>query len=464
MISGPVMVQVLEGEGAVAKNRDIMGATDPKKADAGHDPRRPRRQHRAERRARFGQPRERRARNRVLLRRDGALPALSAGELALRRAVHKEPMGEATKSTARTNLLGLTRAGLEAFVVEMGEKPFRARQLFKWMYKRAVGDIDAMTDLGKDFRRRLAEIAEIRTPDIHLSQVSADGTRKWLLKLESGQAIEMVFIPEPGRGTLCISSQVGCQMDCGFCSTAQQGFNRNLDTAEIVGQVWLANRELGYAPGGDRVITNVVFMGMGEPLANYRNVVPAAEIMMDDLGLDLSRRRVTVSTSGLVPQMIRIADETNVALAVSLHAPNDALRSEIVPINRKHPIKELLDACWHYVEKQNARNVTFEYVMLDGVNDKPQHARELAQLLRGHPAKVNLIPFNPFPGHDVPALERGGDRTLPRPAAQGRRDGHDPSHARGRHRRGLRPARRSRQRPRHEPARPEDFPIAVVQG
>jgi 23S rRNA (adenine2503-C2)-methyltransferase len=307
-------------------------------------------------------------------------------------------MGEATTSTARTNLLGLTRAGLEAFVVAMGEKPFRARQLFKWMYKRAVGDIGAMTDLGKDFRRRLAEIAEIRTPDIHVSQVSADGTRKWLLKLESGQAIETVFIPEPGRGTLCISSQVGCQMDCGFCSTAQQGFNRNLDIAEIVGQVWLANRELGYSPDGDRVITNVVFMGMGEPLANYRNVVPAAEIMMDDLGLDLSRRRVTVSTSGLVPQMIRIADETNVALAVSLHAPNDELRSLIVPINRKHPIRELLDACWHYVEKQNARSVTFEYVMLDGVNDKPQHARELAQLLRGHPAKVNLIPFNPFPG------------------------------------------------------------------
>ena len=186
-------------------------------------------------------------------------------------------------------------------------------------------------------------------------------------------------------------------MDCGFCSTGQQGFNRNLDTAEIVGQVWLANRELGYSPDGDRVITNVVFMGMGEPLANYRNVVPAAEVMMDDLGLDLSRRRVTISTSGLVPQMIRIADETNVALAVSLHAPNDELRSEIVPINRKHPIAELLAACWHYVEKQNARNVTFEYVMLDGVNDRPEHARQLAGLLRGHPAKVNLIPFNPFP-------------------------------------------------------------------
>jgi 23S rRNA (adenine2503-C2)-methyltransferase len=298
---------------------------------------------------------------------------------------------------ARTNLLGLTRSGLEAFVVAMGEKPFRARQLFKWMYRRAAGDFDTMTDLGKDFRQRLAALAEIRAPEVILSQVSADGTRKWLLRLESGQAIEMVFIPEPGRGTLCISSQVGCAMDCGFCSTAQQGFNRNLDTAEIVGQVWLANRELGYSPDGDRVITNVVFMGMGEPLANYRNVVPAAEVMMDDLGLDLSRRRVTISTSGLVPQMIRIADETNVALAVSLHAPNDELRSEIVPINRKHPIAELLAACWHYVEKQNARNVTFEYVMLDGVNDRPEHARQLAGLLRGHPAKVNLIPFNPFP-------------------------------------------------------------------
>jgi 23S rRNA (adenine2503-C2)-methyltransferase len=303
-----------------------------------------------------------------------------------------------TTSTERTNLLGLTRSGLEAFVVAMGEKPFRARQLFKWIYKRAEGDIEAMTDLGKDFRRRLAGVAEIRTPEILGSQVSADGTRKWALRFEGGQAIEMVFIPEPGRGTLCISSQVGCQMDCQFCSTGAQGFNRNLTTAEITGQVWLANRELGYSPDGDRVITNVVFMGMGEPLANYRSVVPAAEIMMDDLGLDLSRRRVTVSTSGLVPQMYRIADETNVALAVSLHAPNDELRSEIVPINRRHPIKDLLEACWHYVEKQNARSVTFEYVMLDGFNDKPEHARELAGLLRGRPAKVNLIPFNPYPG------------------------------------------------------------------
>ena len=305
-------------------------------------------------------------------------------------------MGDAT--TTPTNLLGLTRSGMEAFVRGLGEKPFRARQLMKWIYRRATGEFDAMTDLGRDFRARLAGVAEIRAPEVLVSQASADGTRKWLLRLESGQAIEMVFIPEPGRGTLCISSQVGCAMDCTFCSTAQQGFNRNLEVAEILGQVWLANRELGYAPGGDRVITNVVFMGMGEPLANYRNVVPAAEVMMDDLGLDLSRRRVTISTSGLVPQMIRIADETNVALAVSLHAPNDALRSELVPINRKHPIAELLDACWLYVEKQNARSVTFEYVMLDGINDQPAHARELIALLRGRPAKVNLIPFNPFPG------------------------------------------------------------------
>ena len=305
-------------------------------------------------------------------------------------------MGDAT--TTPTNLLGLTRSGMEAFVRGLGEKPFRARQLMKWIHRRATGEFDAMTDLGRDFRARLAGVAEIRAPEVLVSQASADGTRKWLLRLESGQAIEMVFIPEPGRGTLCISSQVGCAMDCTFCSTAQQGFNRNLDTSEIVGQVWLANRELGYSPEGDRVITNVVFMGMGEPLANYRNVVPAAEVMMDDLGLDLSRRRVTISTSGLVPQMLRIADETNVALAVSLHAPNDELRSELVPINRKHPIAELLDACWHYVEKQNARNVTFEYVMLDGINDRPAHARELVSLLKGRPAKVNLIPFNPFPG------------------------------------------------------------------
>jgi len=309
--------------------------------------------------------------------------------------------------TERVNLLGLTRSELETFVTDMGEKPFRARQLMKWLYKRAVGNFDEMTDLAKSFRERLAQLAEVRVPSITLCQHSTDGTRKWLLNVDRGnssapQAIEMVFIPEPGRGTLCISSQVGCAMDCTFCSTAQQGFNRNLTAAEIVGQVWLANREL-YGDAGpstdtaERLITNVVFMGMGEPLANYRNVVPATEILMDDLGFDISRRRVTVSTSGLVPQMLKLAEETNCALAVSLHAPNDTLRDELVPINRKHKIAELLDACWHYLQRQNARSITFEYVMLDGINDQPEHARELAQLLKNKPAKVNLIPFNPFP-------------------------------------------------------------------
>jgi 23S rRNA (adenine2503-C2)-methyltransferase len=316
-------------------------------------------------------------------------------------------MNASLDPTAKTNLLGLTRTELEAFVAGMGEKPFRARQLLKWLYKRCVADFDQMTDLAKSFRERLKEVAVVATPSITTTQVSADGTRKWLLALpdekNGTQAIETVFIPEPGRGTLCISSQVGCAMDCTFCSTAQQGFNRNLTVAEIVGQVWLANRELansGYKwqPGGPRVVTNVVFMGMGEPLANYRNVVPAAEIMMDDLGFDISRRRVTVSTSGLVPQMLKLAAETNCALAVSLHAPNDKLRDQLVPINRKHPIAELLDACWQYVNQQNARSITFEYVMLDGINDQPEHARELVSLLKGQPAKVNLIPFNAFPG------------------------------------------------------------------
>jgi len=297
----------------------------------------------------------------------------------------------------KTNLLGLTRSELERFVDAMGEKPFRARQLMKWLYKRHAANFDEMSDLAKSFRERLKEVAEVRVPEIKLTQVSSDGTRKWLLAMDGTQGIEMVFIPEPGRGTLCISSQVGCAMDCSFCSTAQQGFNRNLGVAEIVGQVWLANRELGYEPGGNRVITNIVFMGMGEPLANYRNVVPAAELFMDDLGFDISRRRVTVSTSGLVPQMLKLAEETNCALAVSLHAPNNQLRDQLVPINRKHPIAELLDACWVYVDKQNARNITFEYVMLDGINDQPEHAHELVRLLKGRPAKLNLIPFNPFP-------------------------------------------------------------------
>jgi 23S rRNA (adenine2503-C2)-methyltransferase len=309
---------------------------------------------------------------------------------------------QAAAANERVNLLGLTREDLERFVVERGGKPYRARQIMKWIYKQAVGDFDAMTDLAKDFRVQLTEAAEIRVPEIVTTRVASDGTRKWMLRMGEAQGmeqgIEMVYIPEPDRGTLCISSQIGCALDCTFCSTGQQGFNRNLTAAEIVGQVWLANRELGFVPAGERVITNVVLMGMGEPLANYRNVLAAVRILMDDLGFDLSRRRVTLSTSGLVPQIYRLAEDSNLALAVSLHAPNDRLRDTLVPINRKHPIAELLEACWHYIDEQNGRSVTFEYVMLGGVNDSPALALELIDLLRGKPAKVNLIPFNPFPG------------------------------------------------------------------
>ena len=309
---------------------------------------------------------------------------------------------DAATPVERVNLLGLDKAELEAFVGSLGSKPFRARQLMNWLYKRGESDIAAMTDLAKDFRAELQLRAEVKLPEIVKTQVASDGTRKWLLSGGNGQAFETVFIPEEDRGTLCISSQVGCVLDCSFCSTAQQGFNRNLTAAEIVGQVWLANRELagslGWKVDDDRIITNIVLLGMGEPLANFRNVIPAIRIFLDDLGFDISRRRVTLSTSGLVPQIYKLAEEVNCALAVSLHAPNDELRSQIVPINRKHNIAELLDACWHYLDEQNGRSVTFEYVMLDGVNDQPEHARELARLLKDKPAKVNLIPFNPFPG------------------------------------------------------------------
>jgi len=330
-----------------------------------------------------------------------------------------------TPASSRTNLLGLPRPELEAFVAQLQSKPFRARQLMQWVYKRGLSSFGEMTDLAKDFRAQLSERAEIRTPEIVTVHKSADDTCKWVLRADSSQAFEMVFIPEADRGTLCISSQVGCALDCSFCSTAQQGFNRNLTTAEIVGQVWLAKRELAEFDasrqpiGEHRIVTNVVLMGMGEPLANFRNVVPALRILLDDYGFDLSRRRVTLSTSGLVPQIYRLAEETNVALAVSLHAPDDELRNELVPINRKHPIAELLQACWHYIDEQNGRSVTFEYVMLDGVNDSLSQARALARLLRGHPAKVNLIPFNPFPGtrynrSSVTAIQQFRDELIQR--------------------------------------------------
>ncbi|MCH6573374.1 MAG: 23S rRNA (adenine(2503)-C(2))-methyltransferase RlmN [Proteobacteria bacterium] len=299
----------------------------------------------------------------------------------------------------RQNLLGLSRAQLEDFFAGLGEKPYRARQLMKWIYRQGEADFDQMSDISKALRQRLKEIAEIKPPEIVTEQLSDDGTRKWLLRTDADQAVEMVFIPEADRGTLCISSQVGCALDCSFCATGKQGFNRNLGSAEIAGQVWLAKRLLGEtALASERVITNVVFMGMGEPLANYRNVVPVLQLLIDELGFELSRRRVTLSTAGLVPNLEKLADDCNVALAVSLHAPNDELRDRLVPINRKHPIRELLDACWGYAKKHHNRQITFEYVMMDGVNDSPGLARELARLLRDRPAKVNLIPFNPFPG------------------------------------------------------------------
>lgn len=301
-------------------------------------------------------------------------------------------------SQDKVNLLGMPREELEAFFVEMNEKPFRARQIMKWMYEGCEDDFAKMTDISKGLREKLAQVAEIRAPEVIVDQGSSDGTHKWLLRMDQHNGIETVFIPESDRGTLCISSQVGCALDCTFCSTAQQGFNRNLSAAEIVGQVWLANRALGRRKGDNRVITNVVFMGMGEPLANYANVVKAIKVLLDDFGYGLSKRRVTVSTSGIVPAMHRLNEDVDFALAVSLHAPNDELRDVLVPINRKYPIKELMDACRAYVRKKAHRHIYVEYVMLENVNDKPEHARELAKLLAGLPCKVNLIPFNPFPG------------------------------------------------------------------
>ena len=298
----------------------------------------------------------------------------------------------------KLNLLGMPQGELEALFAELGEKPFRARQLMQWMYQRGVTDFEAMTDLSKSLRTKLGERAAVMLPRVDSEHVSADGTIKWLFASGSGQRVEAVYIPEPARGTLCISSQVGCALDCSFCATGAQGFNRNLTAAEIIGQVWHANEVLPRRPNGETAVTNVVFMGMGEPLANYRNVVPVLELLISDYAYGLSRRRVTVSTSGIVPHLEKLSDDCNVSLAVSLHAPNDELRNRIVPINKLHPIDELLDACWRYAAKHANRFITFEYVMLRNVNDSPGHADELADLLGGKPAKVNLIPFNPFPG------------------------------------------------------------------
>ena len=299
--------------------------------------------------------------------------------------------------TDKTNLLNLDRRGLAEFFAGHGERPFRAQQVVQWIHQYGVDDFDAMTNLGKDLRARLKEIAEIRAPGVARDQQAEDGTRKWLLGLDAGNGVETVFIPEDDRGTLCVSSQVGCTLACSFCATGRQGFSRNLTVAEIIGQLWQANRLLRADPKAERVITNVVFMGMGEPLLNFDNVVTAMRLMLDDFAYGLSWRRVTVSTAGLVPLIDRLRAECPVALAVSLHAPNDALRDELVPLNKKYPIRELLDACKRYTAGEPRRRITFEYVMLDEVNDSLAQARELVRILEGVPAKVNLIPFNPFP-------------------------------------------------------------------
>ena len=312
-------------------------------------------------------------------------------------------------TVTRENLLGKPEAALARLFDGLGEKPFRARQVLQWIHQRNASQFDEMTDLSKSLRAQLGEIASIELPEAISERKSADGTVKWLFESGAGQAVETVFIPEPGRGTLCISSQVGCAMDCSFCATGAQGFNRNLSVDEIIGQVTHANRQLPTRSNGEPAVTNVVFMGMGEPLANYRNVVPALELLLSDYAYGLSRRRITVSTSGIVPQIERLGDDCNVSLAVSLHAANDKLRNELVPINRVHPIAELLDACWRYAAKRANRFITFEYVMLRGVNDRLQDADDLARLLRNRPAKINLIPFNPFPGN---AYKRSDTRDI----------------------------------------------------
>jgi len=312
-----------------------------------------------------------------------------------------------TEATAKTNLLGLDREGLERYFADvLGEKRFRAQQVMKWIYHRHVTDFAEMTDLGKELRGKLEQHAEVVPPKVMFEKPSADGTYKWLLGMDGGNAIEAVFIPDKGRGTLCVSSQVGCGLACTFCSTGTQGFNRNLSTAEIIGQVWVAAKHLGNVPHHQRKLTNVVMMGMGEPLLNFDNVVRAMSLMRDDNGFGLANKRVTLSTAGLVPMIDRLSLESDVSLAVSLHAPTDELRTALVPLNKKYPIAELMAACARYAARKPRTSITFEYTMMKGVNDQPEHARQLVKLMRKLDAevqradtgKLNLIPFNPFPG------------------------------------------------------------------
>ncbi|MBD8164150.1 bifunctional tRNA (adenosine(37)-C2)-methyltransferase TrmG/ribosomal RNA large subunit methyltransferase RlmN [Erwinia persicina] len=306
----------------------------------------------------------------------------------------------ATPKKEKVNLLDLNRQQMREFFAGMGEKPFRADQVMKWIYHYCCDDFDEMTDINKVFRNKLKEVAEIRAPEVAEEQRSTDGTIKWAIQV-GGQQVETVYIPEKDRATLCVSSQVGCALECKFCSTAQQGFNRNLRVSEIIGQVWRAAKIIGATKvTGQRPITNVVMMGMGEPLLNLTNVVPAMEIMLDDFGFGLSKRRVTLSTSGVVPALDKLGDMIDVALAISLHAPNDTIRDEIVPVNKKYNIETFLASVSRYIGKSNANQgrVTIEYVMLDHVNDSTDNAHELAALLKNTPCKINLIPWNPFPG------------------------------------------------------------------
>ena len=303
-----------------------------------------------------------------------------------------------TDAVQKTDLLGMDRAAMQAYFTEIGEKPFRATQVMKWIHQFGVSDFDEMTNLSKALRDKLKRVANVRTPKIVAEQHSDDGTIKWLLEVDNNNAVEVVFIPEKNRGTLCISSQVGCALECTFCSTGQQGFNRNLENWEIIAQVWVANKALGCKPKEERVISNVVFMGMGEPLLNVKHVFPVARILMDDYAYGLSKRRVTISTSGVVPAIDMIKSELDVSLAISLHAPNDELRDVLVPINKKYPLAVLMPSLYRYVEGGHSKkHVTIEYVMLDKVNDLVEHAHQLVDLLGDLPCKVNLIPFNPFP-------------------------------------------------------------------
>ncbi|MDG0968647.1 MAG: 23S rRNA (adenine(2503)-C(2))-methyltransferase RlmN [Porticoccaceae bacterium] len=310
---------------------------------------------------------------------------------------------------AKINLLGFSTSRLYDFFDEIGEKRFRATQIIKWIHQEGQCDFSKMTNLSKDLRSKLADIAEIKLPEVVSCQDSIDGTRKWLIRVDGGSCIEMVYIPERERGTLCVSSQIGCALDCSFCATGKQGFNRDLTAAEIIGQLWIAADSFDqFTPKAKRRVSNVVMMGMGEPLMNFDNVVDAMSIMLEDNAYGLSKRRVTLSTSGVVPQLDKLADVSDVSLAISLHAPNDELRNQLVPINRKYPLAQFIESAQNYIEKMpdNRRKVTVEYTLMDQINDRSIHARELAVLLKDLPCKINLIPFNSFPGSDYKTVTK----------------------------------------------------------